>query len=605
MYCPQCRSELPDDAKYCIKCAYDFTKIKTPPEKKNHQDSLDASGTLIQKESEIESFKVGSLFANRYEILSEGLKGGMGAVYKCKDTKLDEIVALKVIHPRLLSSSQALSRFRQEVSISRKLQHPNIVRVYNLEEWDGKEYFTMEWVDGMTLREIITKRRKENRPFCVEEAYQIISQLSDALQHAHQFTIHRDIKPENILVPEGKQLTVKLTDFGIAKMLSPSQFTSTSIQMGTPYYMAPEQKTDSARVDKRADIYALGVVLFELLTLENTIGFELPSEINKILPKEIDNIIKKALATKADDRYGDAKELSDALNKVADIFSEQTERHRKEAEEQKKREREKLQREAEERKQKEADQKKREEEEKKRQELEKREEAESERREARRTKAEEQTGIDEEQQRKIGQEEKRRETEEKAISRKKAFIAAMVIGFIIVVFIYSWQFKTPSQVAIPQPTPESPLRSETPTAAPSLPTGIIAQKSIAPTEALGFIQAYCKATREGDLTSVLGYYADSVDYYGKGRVNKDFIRKDKEYYFKRWSTIENAVEGEVNLSDTANQDIKIVKFITSFRVRNSSKAIKGRAENTWKLKKINDQLQIIDEKQTVLGREAM
>ena len=358
MYCPQCSTELPDDSKFCIKCRYDFTRIKTTPSKKQGQDSLDGLGTSIHPELDNDSFAVSTLFANRYEILEEGKKGGMGAVYKCKDTKLNEIVALKVIHPRLLSSSQALSRFRQEVSISRKLQHPNIVRVYNLEEWDGKEYFTMEWVEGVTLREIITKRKMENRPFSIEEAYQIISQLSDALQHAHQFTIHRDIKPENILVPDEKELRVKLTDFGIAKMLSPSQFTSTSMQMGTPYYMAPEQKVDAANIDKRADIYALGVVLFELLTLENTIGLEMPSEINKDLPPVIDNIIKKAVATKPNDRYADAKGLSELLKKTADSSSEQADKSRKEAEELKKREEERLRKEAEDRKQKEVAQKK-------------------------------------------------------------------------------------------------------------------------------------------------------------------------------------------------------------------------------------------------------
>jgi serine/threonine protein kinase len=238
------------------------------------------------------------------------------------------------------------------------------VRVYDLDAWDGKEFFTMEWVEGETLRVIIADRKKAERPFSLDEAYRIISQLSDALSHAHKLTIHRDIKPENILVTRDKDLKVKLSDFGIAKMLSPSQFTSTSVQMGTPYYMAPEQKVDAANVDKRADIYALGVVLFELLTLENTIGLDLPSEINKSLPKEIDNVIKKALATKPDDRYGDVKELSDALKKVVDRTSERAERDQKEVEEQQKREEEKRLREAEERKQKEADQQKEQEEEK-------------------------------------------------------------------------------------------------------------------------------------------------------------------------------------------------------------------------------------------------
>jgi len=118
MYCPQCRTELPDDSKYCYRCGYDFTRIKTPPEKKRSFDSLDIKHTVEQPETEAESFAQGSFFANRYEILSEGLKGGMGVVYKCKDTKLNRTKAVKVIHPRLLSSSNTLARFRQEVAIS-------------------------------------------------------------------------------------------------------------------------------------------------------------------------------------------------------------------------------------------------------------------------------------------------------------------------------------------------------------------------------------------------------------------------------------------------------------------------------------------------------
>jgi serine/threonine protein kinase len=114
MFCPQCSTELPDDAKFCIKCRYDFTRIKTLPSKKLEQDSLDGLGTSIQKEADdVGNFDIDSLFADRYEILSEGHKGGMGAVYKCKDTMLNKIKALKVIHPRLVSSKQAISRFRQ------------------------------------------------------------------------------------------------------------------------------------------------------------------------------------------------------------------------------------------------------------------------------------------------------------------------------------------------------------------------------------------------------------------------------------------------------------------------------------------------------------
>ena len=119
--------------------------------------------TSIKPEPEVENLEVGRLFANRYEILSEGRRGGMGVVYKCRDTKLNRRIGFKVIHPRLLSSNEAIQRFRQEVSISLELLHKNIVRVHNLDEYQGIEFFTMEWVEGKSLREILIDKKKEKQ----------------------------------------------------------------------------------------------------------------------------------------------------------------------------------------------------------------------------------------------------------------------------------------------------------------------------------------------------------------------------------------------------------------------------------------------------------
>jgi serine/threonine protein kinase len=180
--------------------------MEESPKKKFSEDPLDGLDSIVRPLSEEDSPlgadpdlpKVGTLFAGRYEILSEGLRGGMGVVYKCKDSKLNTIKALKVIHPKLLSAEEAVQRFRQEVSISQKLQHKNIVRVYDLDEYNGIEFFTMEWVEGKSLRGLITERKKQNKLFTLGEAYKIISQISDALQHAHKYTIHRDVKPEKM-----------------------------------------------------------------------------------------------------------------------------------------------------------------------------------------------------------------------------------------------------------------------------------------------------------------------------------------------------------------------------------------------------------------------
>jgi serine/threonine protein kinase len=548
MFCPQCRTELPDDAKYCVKCGYDFSKIKTPPSRKSTQDSLDGSRTSIQQETDIDSFKVGIRFADRYEILSEGQRGGMGVVYKCKDTMLNgKTKALKVIHPRLLSSRQALSRFRQEVAISQELNHENIVRVYDIEEAGGKEYFTMEWVEGVSLREVITERKKEKRPFSIEEAYKIISQLSDALHHAHRQTIHRDIKPENILITGGAEQKVKLTDFGIAKMLSPSEFTSTSMQMGTPYYMAPEQKVDAANVDKRADIYASGVVLFELLTLENTIGFELPSEINKDLPLIMDTVIRKAVATKPNDRYGDASELAEALKKVVERFSDQADRSRREAEAQKRREEEQLRREAEERKQREAAQKKREEEEKERQAREK-EEAEQKR-------VEEQKRRAEEQRRKTVGTERIRITETNGQRKSfswinKAIAAVAVLAVLAGIYAYKSRRDLPKEPEMSSSRVETPApygydmvpgKGWVPTPAPApdpRPAPVEAPTpSSVPAKTIGYVQPIVKNLRP----SILGED-------GRGRPS-----------FKPGQTVQLVIRYDIIMPNTS--EIKVVEVV--------------------------------------------
>jgi serine/threonine protein kinase len=459
MYCPQCRSELPDDAKYCIKCGYDFTKIKTPPERKSIQDSLDISGTIIQQESDIDRFRAGTIFANRYEILSDGLKGGMGTVFKCKDNKLNKTVALKVIHPRLLESKEALARFRQEVSISQELQHPNIVKVFNLEEWEGTEYFTMEWVDGVTLREIINQRKKDKRPFTIEEAYRIISQLSDALSYAHNYTIHRDIKPENILVANDSELKIKLTDFGIAKMLTSIGLTSISMQMGTPYYMAPEQKTDAAHVDKRADIYALGVVLFELLTLENTIGLEMPSEINSEVPKQIDNVIKKALSSKPEQRQSDTKEFSDALQKCLLEERQRVDEEIRKAEEQRKKE-EELRKQEETERIKKVEEQKRQEEEKRRKEDDRKRQKE----EKKKIEVEEQENKDYEQMQHSTVTKTSQQSNPKA-SFNKVIIVVSSIVLIVIIYMLNSKRDITDQSLVLQNTPlivESPDGKGTP-----------------------------------------------------------------------------------------------------------------------------------------------
>ena len=276
-------------------------------------------------------FPRGTLIHSRYEVVSEGKMGGMGMVYKCRDTrhKTFREVALKLMQPRFLDSRDAVERFQHEASISRDLlHHPNIVRVYHDDQWEDEKgvvwhYLLMEWIEGRNLRDLLNQRKKVNRPFTTREAYRIVSQIAAALSYAHnnrERVIHRDIKPENILITDEESLSLKVVDFGIAKILNLRGITELSTPLGVSPYMSPELKLGSANVDHRTDIYSLGVILYELFTLDSTIGPYCPSELNSAVTPGIDSIYKRAVAPRIEQRYQTAKALSDDL--LAEVVEE-------------------------------------------------------------------------------------------------------------------------------------------------------------------------------------------------------------------------------------------------------------------------------------------
>jgi len=337
MICSQCQTDNAEWASVCFKCGKlleDHSDADSPEldvsatiiDDPSHESLSGLKTTIIQ--SEIRQYlTAGSLFANRYEILDKGKAGGMGVVYKVMDRELSEVVALKVMHPDFLKNNTALGRFKQEVKIARSLQHPNLVRVYDLGESDNIKYFTMEYIEGKTLRQLLDRREKDNKPFSLEETVDIISQLCEVLHYAHGYTIHRDIKPENILMMKNEEVEgyiVKVTDFGLAKMATPSMLSVNTKKMGTPYYMAPEQLKDSSKVDKRADIYSLGVILYELLTLSLPLGrFETLRVKRPDVPPSLDPVVDKALEPVIGNRFSDALELKDALNSAIKISEDQ------------------------------------------------------------------------------------------------------------------------------------------------------------------------------------------------------------------------------------------------------------------------------------------
>ena len=267
----------------------------------------------------------GDLIDNRYRVISELGRGGMGIVYKVSDTSLGDMeFALKLIHPQLVANPQARKRFEDEVAVCLSLEHPAIIRVNHFESKAEFNYFTMKYLDGRTLAEHLREREGRLPPFSAPEVQTVLTPLLDGLAYAHQHTIHRDIKPDNIMIMgDFPDVEIKILDFGIAKTMSTSRFTQTAQSMGTPYYMAPEQLADAHTVDHRADLYAVGMVLYEMVTGEKAVGlFELPSELLGEPYLSIDAILKKTLFKSPDRRFGSAIELKKSLLQAFDELAE-------------------------------------------------------------------------------------------------------------------------------------------------------------------------------------------------------------------------------------------------------------------------------------------
>jgi tRNA A-37 threonylcarbamoyl transferase component Bud32 len=248
------------------------------------------------------------------EILELLGQGGMGAVYKARQPKLDRLVALKILPAGAGADAHFAERFNREARALARLDHPNIVRVHDFGDSGGFHYFIMEYVEGVNLRQLM--RARDLKP---EQALKLIPQICEALQYAHdEGIVHRDIKPENILLD--KKGRVKIADFGLAKLLArtPADFTLTATHqvMGTPHYMAPEQMEKPLTVDHRADIYSLGVVLYEMLTGELPLGRFAPPSQKAPVDARLDAIVFRALAREPEWRYQHVRELQTDLESI-------------------------------------------------------------------------------------------------------------------------------------------------------------------------------------------------------------------------------------------------------------------------------------------------
>ena len=259
----------------------------------------------------------------KYEILEKIGEGGFGIVYKAKDTSLDRSVALKQLKLEFSSSPQYLKRFQQESRLMGAMNHPNIIKILEVREENGRYFIAMDFMPHGSL----AIRLKEGEPLSLEETLEILTPIGKAVDYAHgKKLLHRDIKPSNILFMEGDDPV--LSDFGLVKMLDVEGVTTTGVAMGTPDYMAPEQIL-CKELTSAVDLYALGVVAFQMLTgnlpyqgntpfeiQDGHVHKELPDivDLNIALPKELSGVFKKALSKDPQDRYATAKEFLQELD---------------------------------------------------------------------------------------------------------------------------------------------------------------------------------------------------------------------------------------------------------------------------------------------------
>jgi non-specific serine/threonine protein kinase len=300
--CPNCQYENPNETSFCGKCGTKF------------EAEIDHTKTL-------KSQRIDKLIAEKYQILEELGRGGMGIVYKAKDTKLKRHVALKFLPAELMLDKQAKSRFFQEAQVAAALNHPNICIIYEVDEADDHTFIAMEFIAGQALKERIAAVKLE-----IDEAVKIVTQIGEGLNEAHaKGIIHRDIKPANIMLTD--KGTAKIMDFGIAKLAGGVDLTKPSTLIGTIAYMSPEQARGE-EIDHRTDIWSLGIMFYEMLTgslpfrgdhetaMMHSIIYEEPQDIKKLCPDCPDvlaDVIATCLLKEAEKRFASMREILDIL----------------------------------------------------------------------------------------------------------------------------------------------------------------------------------------------------------------------------------------------------------------------------------------------------
>src|SRR4029077_19445257 len=335
MQCPICQAENLPTAASCTKCSTPLplndpslgatisggTLSEATIPGATHAWSMAVDAPTDTPSAQGEGF-VGTLLAERYEILELLGQGGMGAVYKARDTELERFVALKLIRPELASNPEILRRFKQELILAPEDTPRNVIRIFDLGQAKGIKFITMEFVEGRDLRAVLRERAK----LPPDEVVGIIAQVCRALEAAHiAGVVHRDLKPQNIML--GAKDRVYVMDFGIAHSLETPGMTQTGALMGTPEYMSPEQ-AKGMKVDARSDLFSLGIIFYEMLTgispfkADTALATLLkrtqeraqpPADVDPTIPKAISDVVMKCLEIDRDHRYSTAREILEDL----------------------------------------------------------------------------------------------------------------------------------------------------------------------------------------------------------------------------------------------------------------------------------------------------